>query len=153
QDTTVKVLNEKTALFNNNTKFELPIDIGLAAYVKKDSFLVGFFKSLKPFSLTFSIIMCILEIVLGFAILIGWKPKIMSWAILLLILFFTFLTWYSAYYNKVTDCGCFGDFLKLEPWTSFYKDVVLTALILIIFFRRKHIIPLFSPLFNINAMI
>jgi hypothetical protein len=77
----------------------------------------------------------------------------MSWLILLLILFFTFLTWYSAYYNKVTDCGCFGDFIKLTPWTSFGKDVVLLIFILVIFFRRKHIIPLFSPLFGLNAVL
>jgi hypothetical protein len=46
-----------------------------------------------------------------------------------MIVFFTFLTFYSAYFNKVTDCGCFGDALPLTPWQSFYKDVVLCVLI------------------------
>src|SRR6185295_10761874 len=43
-----------------------------------------------------------------------------------------------------TDCGCFGDFLHLTPWTSFTKDIVLTVLILIVFFGRNHITPLFG---------
>lgn len=136
-----------------DTKVEINEKIIVAPYVKKESYWVGFFSAFKPFTLYMSIIMCILEVVLGFAILIGWKPKIMSWLILLLILFFTFLTWYSAYYNKVTDCGCFGDFIKLKPWHSFFKDLILLFFITIIFIRRKYIIPLFSPLFSINAMI
>ena len=50
-----------------------------------------------------------------------------------MILFFDGLTFYSAYFNKVTDCGCFGDAIKLTPWESFSKDVVLSVLIFIIF--------------------
>ena len=61
-----------------------------------------------------------------------------------MILFFTFLTFYSAYFNKVTDCGCFGDALKLTPWESFWKDIVLSIMILLLFFRRKHIQPFFT---------
>lgn len=33
---------------------------------------------------------------------------------------------------KVTDCGCFGDFIKLKPWETFYKDVILDIMILIL---------------------
>ena len=137
---------------SNNNKLEEIIPLNVYTIVHPEHFLVGFFRALKPFSVLFSVILCILEIVLGFAILIGWKPKLTAWTILITILFFTFLTWYSAYYNKVTDCGCFGDFIKLEPWTSFYKDLVLLVLIVFLFFRRKHIAPLFSPLFSWNAM-
>lgn len=150
---TGKKVLDKTVKFSSLTKHEIEEKVNLSAEVVKQSFWVGFFKSLKPYSLTFSIIMCILEVIFGFAILIGWQPKVMSWLILAMIVFFTFLTWYSAYYNKVTDCGCFGDFIKLKPWVSFYKDLILLALILVIFFRRKQIVPLFSPLFSINAMI
>jgi hypothetical protein len=64
--------------------------------------------------------------------------------LLILIIVFLFLTWYSAYYNKVTDCGCFGDAIKLTPWQSFYKDVLLTVLILFLTFRVKEIQPIFS---------
>ena len=101
-------------------------------YIKDDSFLVSFFNKLKPMAVFLSILICVLEIVFGIAVLIGWKPKFVSWMMLLMILGFTFLTWYSATYNKVTDCGCFGDAIKLKPWESFYKDIILLVLILII---------------------
>ena len=56
-----------------------------------------------------------------------------------MIVFFTFLTFYSAYYNKVTDCGCFGDAIKLSPWGSFVKDLILLVFISILFIGEKHI--------------
>ena len=57
---------------------------------------------------------------------------------------FLFLTWYSAYYNKVTDCGCFGDAIKLTPWETFYKNVVLIGLIIIMLVNVTFIKPLFK---------
>ena len=63
-----------------------------------------------------------------------------------MIVFFTFLTFYSAYFDKVKDCGCFGDALKLTPWESFTKDVVLLVFVLILFFGKYYINPIFKPL-------
>lgn len=85
-----------------------------------------------PIALELAVFICVIEIVLGFATLLGAKMKLVSWSLLGMITFFTFLTFYSAYFNKVTDCGCFGDALKLTPWESFTKDVVLFVLIIII---------------------
>ncbi len=99
---------------------------------------------LIPYALPLAILLIIGEIVLGVALLVGWLPKFTILKLLALILIFLFLTWYSAYYNKVTDCGCFGDFLKLTPWQSFYKDVVLTIMILFLLFQHKQIKPIFS---------
>jgi uncharacterized membrane protein YphA (DoxX/SURF4 family)/peroxiredoxin len=99
---------------------------------------------LVPYALGFSIVLIVAEIVLGIAILVGYKPKATVWSLLGIIIVFTFLTWYSAYYNKVTDCGCFGDAIKLTPWQSFYKDVILTVLILVLLIRVKDIKPIAS---------
>ncbi len=85
---------------------------------------------LMPYALAISIFVVIFEVVLGVFLLIGYRKKFTIWSLLLMILFFTFLTFYSAYFNKVTDCGCFGDAIKLTPWESFTKDVVLLVLIL-----------------------
>jgi peroxiredoxin len=63
-----------------------------------------------------------------------------------MIVFFTFLTFYSAYFDKVKDCGCFGDAIKLTPWESFTKDVVLLVFILILVIGVKYIKPIFSKL-------
>ncbi len=94
---------------------------------------------LIPWSLEFSIVVSVIEVVVGFAVLAGTLPRITSWVLLLMILFFTFLTFYSAYFGVVKDCGCFGDALTLTPWESFGKDVALLALTLIIFFNKNHI--------------
>ncbi|EPR72532.1 hypothetical protein ADIWIN_2422 [Winogradskyella psychrotolerans RS-3] len=101
---------------------------------------------LIPYALGISVIVVVFEVVLGVFLLIGYKPKFTVWSLLLMIVFFTFLTFYSAYFDKVKDCGCFGDALKLTPWESFTKDVVLLVLTLILFFGVKHIKPLFSKL-------
>lgn len=94
---------------------------------------------LIPYALALAVVIVIFETVLGVMLLVGYKKTFTVWSLLLMILFFTFLTFYSAYFNKVTDCGCFGDALKLTPWQSFSKDVVLLMLILILFFNKKHI--------------
>lgn len=99
---------------------------------------------LAPFALVIAILLVIFELVLGIMLLIGYLPKFTTWALLLMIIFFTFLTFYSAYFNKVTDCGCFGDAIPLTPWQSFYKDVILFILILILFFKRELITPVFA---------
>ena len=101
---------------------------------------------LESYALAISVFVVVFEVVLGVFLLIGYKPKFTLWSLLLMIVFFTFLTFYSAYFDKVKDCGCFGDALKLTPWESFTKDVVLLALILIIFFGRKYITQIFSPI-------
>lgn len=100
---------------------------------------------LSPFALIIAILLVVFELVVGLMLLIGYLPKFTTWALLLMITFFTFLTFYSAYFNKVTDCGCFGDAIPLTPWQSFFKDVILFVLILILFFKRKYITPVFVP--------
>lgn len=107
---------------------------------------------LIPFALIIACFVVIFEVVLGVMLLIGFKTKFTIWSLLAMIVFFTFLTFYSAYFNKVTDCGCFGDALKLTPWESFTKDVVLLFLILILFFNQKFINPLLhKPILNVTV--
>ena len=98
----------------------------------------------EPHALTISIIVVVFEVLVGVMLLIGFRTKFTVWSLLLMIVGFTFLTFYSAYFNKVTDCGCFGDAIKLTPWESFTKDIVLLVLIIILFIGRKFITPAFS---------
>src|SRR5262245_11848047 len=69
-----------------------------------------------------------------------------GWVLLGLMVFFTFLTFYSAMFDKVTDCGCFGDAIKLTPWESFWKDVVLMIFVLHLFWYRKYYQPVLYTL-------
>ncbi|MBQ4820644.1 BT_3928 family protein [Aquimarina sp. MMG016] len=97
---------------------------------------------LIPVALLLAVFLVIFEVILGITLILGYLPKFTVWSLLLMIVFFTFLTFYSAYFNKVTDCGCFGDALPLTPWESFTKDIILLVLILVLFFGRKHITPI-----------
>jgi uncharacterized membrane protein YphA (DoxX/SURF4 family)/peroxiredoxin len=99
---------------------------------------------LIPYALLFAIVLIVAEILLGVMILIGYKSKLTVWSLLIITTIFLFLTWYSAYYNKVTDCGCFGDAIKLTPWETFYKNVVLIGLIIIMLVNVTFIKPLFK---------
>lgn len=119
---------------------------------------------LDPFALELSVLICVAEIVLGVAILFGARMKLASWSLLILMIFFTFLTGYTAIANwffdnyessttqffegvfgfvarqdisYMKDCGCFGDAIKLNPWESFLKDVVLLIFTVFIFLKRK----------------
>lgn len=94
---------------------------------------------LNDHSVAIAVVICGLEILLGALLLLGFWGRKVAWGLLLLILFFTFLTFYSAFFEVVTSCGCFGDAIPLTPWQSFGKDLVLLALILIIFFNRKQL--------------
>jgi uncharacterized membrane protein YphA (DoxX/SURF4 family) len=101
----------------------------------------SFFLIFIPYALEIGMILIVLEIVLGVAVLINYKMGITTKVLLALIVFFTFLTFYSAYFDKVTDCGCFGDAIKLTPWESFIKDVVLVVFILHLFWHHKRFQP------------
>ena len=90
---------------------------------------------LQTLALPMAIFLVIFEVILGIMLLLGFQKKFTIWSLLLMIGFFTFLTFYSAYFDKVTDCGCFGDAIPLVPWESFAKDVILLVMILILFFN------------------
>ena len=103
---------------------------------------------LIPYALPFSIVLIIVEIMLGVSLLLGYKSKRTIWSLLGITTLFLFLTWYSAYYNKVTDCGCFGDAIKLTPWETFWKNVVLIGLILLLLFRVQNVREIFPKKLN-----
>ncbi len=103
---------------------------------------------LIPYSLYLSIFLILAEITLGVMLLFGYKAKFTVWSLLLLILLFLFLTWYSAYFDKVKDCGCFGDFIKLTSWQTFYKNVLFTPMILWLVYDYNNIRPIYSMKFS-----
>jgi len=114
--------------------------------------LINLFQFFHDHSLSLSVFMIAFEIITGVALLLGWRMRIFSWLLLLLILFFTFLTGYAFYSGKFTNCGCFGDCLPISPKTSFLKDIALTLLIVFLFAYRKSIRPYFSGRTNFGIM-
>ena len=130
-------------------------------------FIAPLFPLLGKFSISFSIFMIVLEIVLGVMLILGAYRKLTAWLFFGIILFFTALTgftyltgyvpegvnffdfsnWglYSENNMKVKDCGCFGDFIKLEPKISFFKDIFLLIPAIWFLFRWKKLHQIFSP--------
>jgi uncharacterized membrane protein YphA (DoxX/SURF4 family) len=104
-------------------------------------------------TLLMSVLMNAFEIIAGFALLLGWRIKLFSWLLLLLILFFTFLTGYTYITGMPKNCGCFGDCLPITSKTSFLKDVALTILIAFLLWKQKHIKSLFAEKWVTAAML
>src|ERR1700738_4025586 len=118
-------------IFSGLVKANDPLGL---SYKMQEFFEVWNFHWLDNFTLAFSIIMIVFEIVAGGAVRLGWQMKLFSWLLLILIVFFTFLTGYAYLSGKVRECGCFGDCIPLTAGESFVKDLVLLALILFLFF-------------------
>lgn len=139
------------------------------------------FSWLADMSTFLAVFMIVLEIILGIALIIGFKKKITLSLTAALMIFFTVLTGFTYltgfinpdYYDlatrtelkeagesvqifveydklqmKVTDCGCFGDFLKLEPKVSFYKDLFLMVVLIVLAFFYKYIQQFFGNTFS-----
>ena len=124
---------------NDTVGFSYKLEEYFSADVLNLEFLI-------PLALVMAAGLCIVEVILGVMVLIGSRPKLANWSLMAMTVFFTFLTFYSAYFDKVKDCGCFGDALKLTPWESFSKDVVLLVFVIILFVGKSYISQLFKPL-------
>jgi uncharacterized membrane protein YphA (DoxX/SURF4 family) len=106
--------------------------------------LVSFFSFLHEHALTLSVFMIGLEIVAGVALLLGWARRLILNLLLVLILFFTFLTAYAFLSGKFKNCGCFGDCLPISPLTSFIKDIVLLVMIVFLVVFQRYVQPLMN---------
>ncbi len=140
-----RILVAATFIFSGFVKLVDPIGsaIKFDEYFSEEVLNLTF---LIPYALPFSIVLILVELLLGVMLLVGFKPKLTTWLTALLMLVFLFLTWYSAYYDKVTDCGCFGDAIKLSPWATFYKNIAFGILIVFLLFNLKHIKPWFGKM-------
>ena len=121
--------------------------LGLS-YKMQEFFELWNMTQFNSWTLLLSILMNAFEIIAGFALLLGWRIRLFMWLLLLLILFFTFLTGYAYLSGKFKNCGCFGDCIPISPLTSFLKDILLTILIAFLFWQKDKIRPLFSEKSN-----
>lgn len=107
------------------------------AYRFEDYFIAWGTHFMMPYALSLSVLMCTMEFVLGVVILFNLRPRVSSWILLAVMLFFTLLTLNDAIYNPVPDCGCFGDAIILTNWQTFYKNLILLVFTFILLFWRK----------------
>lgn len=104
----------------------------------------GFFTELLPLAEVAAWGLIILELLLGVCMLLNIRTQWTSWLALLFYLVMTPLTFYIALTNPVSDCGCFGDAIVLTNWQTFWKNVVLILLAILLVALRKHTRQLWS---------
>jgi len=93
--------------------------------------------ALQPLAYILGVLLCTAEVVIGFSILTGIRMRIAAWGLLIFMVGFTPLTLYLAIDNPVADCGCFGDAIHLTNWQTFYKNIIISVFVIIVFVNRK----------------
>ncbi|MET0463612.1 MAG: BT_3928 family protein [Chitinophagaceae bacterium] len=146
----VRVLVGLLFIFSGLIKANDPLGL---SYKMQEFFELWGMEQFNAHTLWLSVVMIAFEIIAGIALLLGWRMKLFMWLLLLLIVFFTFLTGYAYLSGKFKNCGCFGDCIPITPFTSFLKDVILTVLILFLFRHRDKIRPVFNHKLNVALMI
>jgi len=92
-----------------------------------------------PLALPLSVLMNSVEFVLGILLLLNVGMQITSWLVMLMMAVFTVVTFNDALYSPVPDCGCFGDAFVISNWQTFYKNLIIDALLLIVLFSRNRV--------------
>jgi uncharacterized membrane protein YphA (DoxX/SURF4 family) len=136
-------------IFSGLVKANDPLGL---SYKMQEFFEVWGWGFLDNYTLTFSVAMIAFEIIAGIAVLVGWQMRLFSWLLLLLIVFFTFLTGYALFSGKIRECGCFGDCIPLTADQSFMKDLLLLVLIGLIFWQRNNIKPSLNITYSLAAL-
>ncbi len=151
----IRVLVAITFIFSGFVKLVDPLGsvYKLEEYFGADVLNLEF---LTPYALKISLVLIFAELMFGIMLLMGYKVKETIWSLFFLTLLFLFLTWYSAYYNKVTDCGCFGDAVKFSAWGTFYKNIGLIILIIFLLFKSFDVPPVlddYAGYFTLTAFV
>ncbi|HMP94002.1 MAG TPA: DoxX family protein, partial [Phnomibacter sp.] len=138
----IRVIVGVLFIFSGLIKANDPLGL---AYKMEEYFAVWGWHWASNYSLYLSIGMNVLEIVAGIALLLGWASHLITRLLLVLIVFFTFLTGYAVVTGSPKTCGCFGDCLPLKAWQSFAKDILLLALCWLLY-KYRHYVKAFLPL-------
>jgi uncharacterized membrane protein YphA (DoxX/SURF4 family) len=128
-------------IFSGVVKANDPLGL---AYKMNEFFEVWGWNGMVKYSLALSVTMIAFEITSGFAMIIGNYFRLWVTLLLLLNIFFTFLTGYALYSGKIKECGCFGDCIKISPENTFYKDIALTIMAILLYIFRYRVFPLFD---------
>ncbi len=138
---TLRIIIGVLFIFSGVVKANDPLGL---TYKMDEFFEVWGWGFMTHFSLAMSILMIGFEIMSGVAMLVGNAFRIYITLLLLLNLFYTFLTGYVLYSGKIKECGCFGDCIPLSNSVTFYKDVVLSVMTIVLYMYRSRVSSIFS---------
>ena len=114
-------------LFSSFTKGVDPMGTAFKVQEYMTAWSIGSltFEWALPFANLLSVGLICAEFVIGVLLIFNAYRRLSAWGLALMMLFFTVTTLIDAITNKVTDCGCFGDAVKLTNWQTFWKNIVL----------------------------
>jgi uncharacterized membrane protein YphA (DoxX/SURF4 family) len=138
--TTFRILIGVVFIFSGFVKGIDPLG---TVYRMDDYFAVFNLPWMSAISLWLTIFLCVVEFTVGVSLLFNLWIKKTAWVLLLMMMYFTILTFFDAVYNLVPDCGCFGDALKMTNLQTFLKNLVLMALVVPVFIWRKQFKSIF----------
>lgn len=99
-----------------------------------DAFHLSF---LNNMALPFAILLNIAELTIGILLFVKIRIRFAAWALVFFMSFFTILTFILAVFNPVSDCGCFGDALIMTNWQTFFKNILIFAITIVVFWKRN----------------
>jgi hypothetical protein len=127
----------------------------LGTVYKIEDYLVAFdglWLQMSVLAYPAALFLIILELMVGIQLLLMLRFRTASFFALAFMVIMTPLTFYIALYNPVVDCGCFGDALIITNWQTFFKNVILLAVTVLLFALRKKFKPFFVPAIEISVV-
>lgn len=130
----LRVLFSLTFILSGILKLLDPVGTGLIVKEYIDFMHLDF---LEPAAVGLGIALATTEFLVGICVLSGIRIRIVAWVALVMTAGFTGLTLYLMLYNPISDCGCFGEAIHLTNTQTFYKNIILLFLAVLIFLSRK----------------
>lgn len=135
--TLCRILVGALFIFSSFTKGVDPLG---TKYKMLDYFIAYNIEWLNDFALTLSVFMIMAEFIVGFCLMFNLLPRLATLGATLLMLFFTTTTFFDALYNLVPECGCFGTAIKMSNWQTFFKNLIILAVLIPLIFNNKSLV-------------
>lgn len=135
--TLCRVLVGALFVFSSFTKGVDPLG---TKYKMLDYFIAYNIEWLNGLALALSIILIMAEFIVGICLMLNLLPRLATLGASLLMTFFTITTFFDALYNLVPDCGCFGTAIKMSNWQTFFKNLIILAVLIPLIFNNKTLI-------------
>jgi uncharacterized membrane protein YphA (DoxX/SURF4 family) len=94
---------------------------------------------LNDVAMILAVLMILAEFLVGICLITNVFPRLAVLGATLLMLFFTTTTLFDALYDLVPDCGCFGSAVKMSNWQTFYKNLVIDAVLIPLILNNKQL--------------
>lgn len=132
-----RVLVGALFVFSSFTKGVDPLG---TKYKMLDYFIAYDIQWLNEYALPLAITMIMVEFIVGICLMLNLLPRLATLGASLLMIFFTVTTFFDAIYNLVPDCGCFGTAIKMSNWQTFFKNLIILAILIPLVFNNKSLV-------------